>query len=122
MHGSMRGCRPSPAACGEGWARNTINTTVFRNNALVTHLETQYIAYYDAEQYVVLGKRRSGSSRWTLQRTPFKGRCNDAHNVISIMLDGDGYVHVAWDHHGDTPCAMRAGKLLVHWILARPKI
>jgi len=87
---------------GEGWARNTINTTVFRNNALVTHLETQYIAYYDAEQYVVLGKRRSGSSRWTLQRTPFKGRCNDAHNVISIMLDGDGYVHVAWDHHGDT--------------------
>ncbi len=23
----------------------------------------------------------------------------DAHNVISIMVDGEGYLHVAFDHH-----------------------
>jgi hypothetical protein len=26
---------------------------------------------------------------------------SDAHNVISIMVDGDGYLHMAWDHHND---------------------
>jgi hypothetical protein len=77
-----------------------VNVTVFRKNSLVTRGDTQFIAYYDPEGYLALGKRRLGSGRWTLHRTPYRGNVADAHNVISLMVDGEGYLHVAWDHHG----------------------
>lgn len=87
---------------GPGWANNSVNVTVFRKNSLVTHEGVQYAAYYDAERYVVLARRRVGSSAWTVQRSQYQGRAEDAHNGISIMADGAGYLHVAWDHH-DNP-------------------
>ena len=69
---------------GFGWSRNSVNTTVFRNNSLTTHGDTQYIAYYDAEGFLTLGKRPVGTDNWTVERTQYKGNCQDAHNVISI--------------------------------------
>ncbi len=86
---------------GFGWSRNSVNTTVFRNNSLTTHGNTQYIAYYDAEGYLTLGKRPVGTEDWTMQRTQYKGNCRDAHNVISIGVDGEGYLHVSFDHHNN---------------------
>jgi hypothetical protein len=50
---------------------------------------------------MVLAKRKSGAANWEIKRTPYKGKAVDAHNAISIMADGDGYLHVAWDHHGN---------------------
>lgn len=85
-----------------GWAGNSVNAVVFRKNSLVTHGDTQYIAFYDAEGRVVLGKRRTGAGRWQLKRTPYRGNIADAHNSISIMTDGAGYLHMAWDHHNTT--------------------
>jgi hypothetical protein len=84
---------------GPGWANNSVNAVVFRKNSLVSDGSSQYIAYYDADAVLVLGKRKLGAARWTLQRTPYKGNAADAHNSISIMLDGAGFLHVAWDHH-----------------------
>lgn len=86
---------------GNGYSNTSVNTAVFRNNALVTDGDTQYIAYYDGEGYVMLGKRQLGTSEWTLQRTPYQGNVTDAHNVISMMVDGEGYLHVSFDHHGN---------------------
>lgn len=85
---------------GKGYSQTSVNTAVFRNNSLVTQGNEQYIAYYDAEGCLVLGKRKLGSEKWTLNRTQYKGNVKDAHNVISLMLDGDGYLHVSFDHHG----------------------
>src|SRR4051812_1474766 len=85
----------------KGWANNSINTVVFRKNSLVTFKDTQYIAFYDADGYMVLGKRKLGSSNWQLKRTAYQGNTSDAHNCISIMVDGDGYLHVSWDHHNN---------------------
>lgn len=84
-----------------GWANNSINAVVFRKNSLVTFRNTQYISFYDKNSYVVLGKRKSGSTHWQFKRTIFKGNTADAHNTISIMTDGDGYLHIAWDHHNN---------------------
>lgn len=84
-----------------GWAANSVNTVVFRKNSLVTYKQWQYIAYYDANKMVVLGKRKHGSDQWQLRRTTFTGNTNDAHNTISIMVDGAGYLHLAWDHHNN---------------------
>lgn len=63
----------------KGWARNSINTVIFRKNSLTTFNHLQYIAYYDEDSYVVIGKRKTGSAKWKLQRTKYKGNANDAH-------------------------------------------
>ena len=85
---------------GKGYSQTSVNTTIFRKNSLVTHGDEQYISYYDAEGFLILGKRKLDSEQWTLHRTQYKGNVKDAHNVISMMVDGDGYIHVAFDHHG----------------------
>lgn len=92
---------PVMSTVGEGWANNSVNAVVFRKNSLVTQGDTQYVAYYDAERYLVLGKRTLGSTQWTTRRTPWQGNAADAHNAISIMVDGAGYLHVSWDHHNN---------------------
>lgn len=85
----------------EGWANNSVNTVIFRRNSLVTHNGSQYAAFYDAEQNLVLAKRKSGSDKWTIHQTKYKGNATDAHNTISIAADEEGYLHVAWDHHNN---------------------
>jgi len=92
---------PVISTVGEGWANNSVNAVVFRKNSLVTQGDTQYVAYYDAERYLVLGKRALGSTQWTTRRTPWQGNAADAHNAISIMADSAGYLHVSWDHHNN---------------------
>jgi hypothetical protein len=86
---------------GLGWSGNSINTVVFRRNAVVSHGKVQYAAYYDSVGNVVLAKRRLNSNGWQLKTTQYKGNIKDAHNSISIMVDGEGYLHMAWDHHGN---------------------
>ncbi|HVG41810.1 MAG TPA: BNR repeat-containing protein [Chitinophagaceae bacterium] len=84
-----------------GWANNSINTTVFRKNSLVTFKDTQFISFYNKDKFVVLGKRKLGTDQWQLKQTAFVVNTSVAHNVISIMVDGDGYVHLAWNHHNN---------------------
>lgn len=84
-----------------GWAANSVNAVVFRKNSLVSFKDSQYISFYDKDRYVVLGKRKLGQSQWQLRRTGYRGNAADAHNSISIMVDGAGYLHMAWDHHNN---------------------
>ncbi len=88
-------------AVGKGYSQTSVNTASFRTNALVTSGNEQYIAYYDGEGFLALGKRKLGDTKWMLHRTQYKGNVRDGHNVISIMVDGDGFLHVAFDHHGN---------------------
>lgn len=83
------------------WAKNSVNAVAYRHNALTTFKKTQYIAFYNSRQEVVLGKRKTGSAKWDLHVTQFKGKASDAHNSISIAVDGSGYLHVSWDHHAN---------------------
>ena len=85
-----------------GWANNTVNTVVFRKNSLTTFQDFQYGSYYDADQFVVLAKRNIKSDKWEVERTQYKGDATDAHKSISIAVDGDGFLHMAWGQHGNT--------------------
>ncbi|MEJ7736608.1 MAG: BNR repeat-containing protein [Chitinophagaceae bacterium] len=85
----------------EGWAANSINTVVFRHDPLVSFRDEQYTAFYDQQSNLVLAKRKLGSNNWQTRVSPFKGKTLDAHNSISITVDGDGYLHVSWDHHNN---------------------
>ena len=84
---------------GPGWARSSVNAVVFRTSSLASHGDTQYAAYYDDSAHVVLAKRRIGSDRWTVSRTPYVNDVTDAHNAIAIAVDGRGVLHVAWAEH-----------------------
>lgn len=84
-----------------GWANNSVNTVIFRKNALITHRQWQYAAYYDDEQYVVLAKRKHGEQKWEVLRSAYKGDAADAHKSISIAVDGEGYLHLAWGQHNN---------------------
>lgn len=105
---------------GKGYSATSVNTAVFRGSSIATHGDTQYISYYDGDGYVTLGKRKLGTDDWTLHRTQYKGKVADGHNVVSIGVDGDGYLHVSFDHHGNplhyaksiAPGSLELGELL----------
>ncbi|UCS93887.1 BNR repeat-containing protein [Echinicola marina] len=86
---------------GEGWANNSINAVIFRRNSITTYKQTQFIAYYDPDSHLVLGKRNLGSDEWEINKTAYTGNTADAHNTISIAVDGEGFLHVSWDHHNN---------------------
>ncbi|MFT3746557.1 MAG: BNR repeat-containing protein [Pyrinomonadaceae bacterium] len=83
----------------EGWAQNQVNSVVFRKNSVTSYKDHQFAAFYDPESRVVLAKRRLGSSNWEIRRTQFTGNTADAHNSISIAVDGSGFLHLSWDQH-----------------------
>ncbi|KAA3439580.1 BNR repeat-containing protein [Rufibacter hautae] len=93
------GIKITPVA--EGWANNSVNVVAFRKNSLVTYKGIQYTAWYGADQSVMLAKRKSGATAWEIQKTNFTGNASDAHNTISIMVDGNGFLHLSWDHHNN---------------------
>ena len=82
------------------WAQNSVNANILRHNAVASWKDTQYAAFYDHDGHVVLAKRTLGTTDWTIRKTELKGNIRDAHNIISIAVDGAGYLHIAWDHHG----------------------
>ncbi|HEV7991796.1 MAG TPA: BNR repeat-containing protein [Gemmatimonadaceae bacterium] len=84
---------------GVGWARSSVNAVIFRTSSVVTHGRTQYTAYYDDSAHVVLAKRDVDSTRWQIERTAYTNDVTDAHNAISLGVDGRGVLHVAWAVH-----------------------
>ena len=90
---------------GMGFAATSVNTAIFRENAVTTCRDTRFVAFYDPDGFLTLGKRAldsggSGVGAFVLQKSQYKiQKANDAHNVISIAADGDGYLHVSFDQH-----------------------
>jgi hypothetical protein len=84
----------------EAWAGNSVNAVVFRKNSIVTHGKTQFTAFYNQQGKLVLAKRALNARKWEISETQYSGNIRDAHNTISIMTDGDGFLHISWDHHG----------------------
>lgn len=89
----------SYSTLGKGWSNNSVNTVKFRKNSVVTHKEYQFSAYYDAEGYLIVGKRKATDTHWETLKTQYKANVDDAHNAISLAVDGNGYLHISWDHH-----------------------
>ena len=83
----------------EGWAKNQVNAVIFRKNSVMSFKDEQFAAFYDGSSQVVLAKRRLGSTKWELHTTQFTADTTDAHNSISIAVDGGGFLHLAWGNH-----------------------
>ena len=83
------------------WAGSSVNVVANIRQALFTESRTQFAAFYDADGTMVLAKRSLGADTWETRRSAYKGNVTDAHRSISLVVDGAGFVHVAWDHHGN---------------------
>jgi len=99
--GSFQLQAQSITTVGQGWAGNSVNAVIFRKNSIASWKGSQFIAYYDQDKNVILGKRKLGAKIWITKKTPYQGNAADAHRSISLITDGDGYLHVSWDHHGN---------------------
>lgn len=82
-----------------GWAETSVNVEIHRKQALASGGGYQFAAFYDERARVVVARRESDGDAWTTATTPFTGDAEDPHNTINIALDGEGTVHLAWDHH-----------------------
>ena len=85
---------------GQGWSGSSVNVVANRRNALFTQGRDQFAAYYDGKGFMVLAHRKLGENKWETRRSAFRGTVADAHNSISLAVDGEGFLHVSWDHHG----------------------
>lgn len=83
----------------DAYAGSSVNVTANSRATVVTHSTTQFAAFYDADGFLVLAKRALGADTWETRRTAHRGHVADAHNAISLAVDGAGLLHLAWDHH-----------------------
>lgn len=97
---------------GTGWAKSSVNAAIFRTSSLVTFKDTQIAAYYDEQRRVVLARRKLNSQDWKIFVTPYKGAAQDAHNVISLGIDGSGFLHMSWDLHNQNLRYARSTKAI----------
>ena len=70
---------------GTGWAKSSVNAAIFRTNSLVTHGNTQYVAFYDGDANVVLGQAQTGF-----------GRVGNAKDAISGQRQGRAQLDFDW--------------------------
>jgi hypothetical protein len=75
---------------------------------LLTTETHQYVGYYDADRWLVVGMRETGSSAWTFQRTSYQWPGFDSHRYISLGIDKTGVLHVAAGMHADALVYFRA--------------
>jgi hypothetical protein len=83
----------------EGFAGSSINVVAGVQNTLFTSGRVQYVTFYAGDGTLTLGRRELDEEAWSIVRTPHRGNVHDAHNNAALAIDGDGYLHVAWDHH-----------------------
>jgi len=90
---------------------NAINGQAFQQDAVASHKDRQYVAYYDANRRLCLARRRLPAGKWQIIRFDdyeFKG--DDAHNTVSLgICPRDGTIHLAFDQHNQ----------LLHYRVAR---
>ncbi|MHC4375279.1 MAG: BNR repeat-containing protein [Planctomycetota bacterium] len=84
----------------EGWADSSVNAVIFRRNSLASGGRWQFAGFYDGDGRLCLARREREALEWEVAVTQYTGRVQDAHNAISLMVDGAGTLHVSWDHHG----------------------
>ncbi len=81
---------------------SAINGRTFQKDALITHNGFQYIAFYNKDRRVCLGRRSLPKGHWDIiVFDDYLFESNDAHNVVSMgICPNDGTIHLSFDHHG----------------------
>jgi putative BNR repeat neuraminidase len=94
---------------GIAHAATSVNATIFCH-PLASGDEAQYAAFYNSEARVVLAMRSWSERSFISQVTPHSGNVRDAHNGIALGVDGNGILHLSWDHHNHPLRYVRSAK------------
>ncbi len=84
---------------GKGWSTNTVNTVTFREPGLFTLGRYQFTAFFAGKRTLRIVRRDLHNNHLTTFDLPGSYNVRDAHDCISLGHDGDGYLHLAYDHH-----------------------
>jgi hypothetical protein len=82
-----------------------INGVSFQTESLLTVGDYQYATWYHlgaGDEDIYLARRNLSGNTWQIMDTGanMTRTTNDAHNVISLGISGDGRIHLSYDHHG----------------------
>ena len=78
----------------EGIASHPVNG----GHCLISDGEFQYIAFYDGDHQMTIGKRKLNETEWDFVRLPEKVGW-DTHNKIMLFQDRKGHLHIAGNMH-----------------------
>lgn len=84
------------------WAGSSVNVLAGVRQSIFTHGQLQYAAFYNHQGYLVLARRQLDESHWQTHTSRYQANVVDAHNHVSLAVDGAGFLHVSFDHH-NTP-------------------
>lgn len=79
-------------------AKGLASHPVNGGNCLISDGEYQYIAFYDGEHQMTIGKRKLSETKWDFAKLPERVGW-DTHNKIVLFLDRQGYLHVTGNMH-----------------------
>ncbi len=85
----------------DAWAGSSVNMLANQSSTLTTAGGYQYAAFYANDTHLVLARRALDSDHWETRKSDYTGNVADAHNTVSIAVDGEGFLHVSWDHHAN---------------------
>jgi hypothetical protein len=107
-----------------GYAGVEINATAFKNQSAITVGDYQFTTFYtgtnQVNHHLVIGRRNLVTSpgTWDLLHTGFTSfNIGDSHNVSTIAIDGDGYLHLSWGMHNN---AMRYARSTASVVNSNP--
>lgn len=60
--------------------------------------DSQFVAFYDADRQMTVGRRRLDADEFELVRLPEQTEW-DSHNYITMAFDDDGFLHLSGDMH-----------------------
>lgn len=88
--------------------------------ALLTHQNRQYIAYYNAEQNMVVGQRNLDDQKFSLHILPPTSRETmggtstvigwDSHNYVTLGIDKNGFIHLSGNMHANPLTYFKSSK------------
>lgn len=80
----------------------------YTQDSICTVGDVQYAVWYDAAGALLIGKRTLPSEAWTtFDLTTISGNPlvlpvdTDSHNTVSMIVDQQGFIHIAANMHGD---------------------
>jgi len=68
---------------------------------ITTHGDKQYVAFYDAQQRMMMGCRKLDSEKWTFHELDQRVGW-DSHNAIAFAFDPEGHIHLSGNMHADS--------------------
>lgn len=80
-----------------------VNGRTYQRPPLATFNGYQYVAYYDDNRHVCLGRRKLPNGDWNVIRfTDYVMPGSDSHNVVTLgICAADGTIHLSFDNHAD---------------------